>query len=87
MSIVGCYILHLYCDFGVKVEGDYEKHGGRWYYELNFPGEFTEHTEAACFKEARKAGWKIYPAQRKAKCPHCVNANSHTNDNDNRRGK
>lgn len=71
--IVGCYSLHLYCDFGKGPEGD-QTHGGVRF--LEFPHEFTGKTESACLKEARKAGWKIYPAQRKAKCPKCVAATS-----------
>ena len=60
--IVGCYSLHLYCDFG-----DAEIHEG-----MTFPHEFTGRTEAACFRDAKKRGWRIYSQQRKAKCPRCV---------------
>lgn len=59
--IVGCYSLHLYCDFD-RHEKDTH----------TFPHEFTGRTEGECFKDARSKGWKIYPKDDKAKCPRCV---------------
>lgn len=75
--IVGCYTVHLYCDFGKegKRKGDsYKLHGGIEAYKLEHVMEFTGRTEGACFKEARKRGWRIYKAQGKAKCPSCSSA-------------
>lgn len=67
--IVGCYTLHLYCDF--ERDG---KHGGVETYKIGWPAEFTGKTESECLKEARKAGWRIFKAEGKAKCPRCVKA-------------
>ena len=58
--IVGCYSMDLYCDFGPHPIG------------YDFPHQFTGRTEAECFRNSKKRGWKIYPAQRKAKCPRCA---------------
>ena len=60
--IVGCYSIDLYCDFGPHPVG------------YGFPHQFTGQTEAVCFREARKKGWRIYRKQGKAKCPRCVAA-------------
>lgn len=60
--IVGCYTLHLYCDFNADHAPG----------EQCYMGEFTGHSMTASYKEARHAGWRVYPAQQKAKCPACV---------------
>lgn len=76
--IVGRYSIHLYCDFGIPSKPErgeaYTLHGGRPNYELDQQMEFTGKNEAACFRESRKVGWKVYPAQGKAKCPACAKA-------------
>ncbi len=57
------YVLRLLCDFAEhRIE-----HG-------EGVAQFDAPTRAACFTLAREAGWKTYPAQRKAKCPICTTA-------------
>lgn len=81
--IVGCYTVHLYCDFGKSVAYKSQNqtlHGGRPAYLVNHRMEFTGPNLTACLKEAKKDGWRIYPAQGKAKCPSCVKAKSDAAD-------
>jgi hypothetical protein len=40
--------------------------------------EFYGRTERDVYRLAREAGWKLYPAQRKAICPACVKAGKNT---------
>lgn len=61
--IVGGYTLHLYCDFHPADANLYAPAD---------MGDFAGSTLAICYTEARRAGWSIYPAQGKAKCPACV---------------
>ena len=62
VNVVGCYTLHLYCDFHTKSE----------LVGISALGEFTGRNRSEAFKEARDAGWRTYPAQSLVKCPHCV---------------
>ena len=62
--IVGCYVLHLYCDTCERVhytpEGASSKH------------EFTGDSKQEAYRSARKRGWRISEQVQKAMCPECV---------------
>lgn len=58
-SVVGCYVMHLYCALG---HDDNEPPANR--------KEYTGGTAAECRKEARRDGWEIN--KNRAVCPDCV---------------
>jgi hypothetical protein len=68
--IVGCYTLHLYCDYP---DDDYSHRGsGEW------PGpgygSFNGRTEAGSKREAIRKGWKFHRDGDRVLCPFCVAA-------------
>lgn len=62
MAIIGCYVLHLYCDHPKHVRGS-----------NNEPHEYTGQTEGVAKKEARKDGW-LFTNDKKVFCETCRKA-------------
>lgn len=58
--IVGCYVLHVYCDNAEHPPLVERK------------AEFTGPNERKTLFEARKAGWGISPIRKWATCPNCL---------------
>lgn len=56
--IVGCYILHLYCDAPGCARTS--------------PGEFTGRTFPECAAGARKEGWRVLQESNITACPSCA---------------
>lgn len=65
--IIGCYDLHLYCDFS---DEEY-KHRGSGAYPGPARGEFTGETASEARQQARRAGWLIDIRNERALCPYC----------------
>lgn len=59
--IVGCYSLDLYCD---------GNGGGHVYNE--FPHFFVGKSASSCYRQARRAGWRLSIRSGVAICPKCT---------------
>jgi hypothetical protein len=63
MAVVGCYDMHLYCDF-VNPRHEYKE----------FPHCYNLQTKQKCMKQARGYGWTFFERDTVARCPKCTNA-------------
>jgi len=64
--IVGCYVLDLYCDNDDCPSAEGRHRGGK-----NEPDQFTGPSKRYCYRDAKKAGWKISDKRDAAYCPDC----------------
>ena len=60
--IVGCYDLHLYCDFP----------DGEWKHRAKEPGQFTGRTFSAAKRDAVRHGWHFHSDGKRVICPTCA---------------
>jgi hypothetical protein len=61
--IAECYHMTLQCDFSAAT-----------HHYLCRRDEFTGKSSADVWRQAKAAGWRLYPQSRKAKCPKCFAA-------------
>lgn len=73
---VGCYSLHLYCDYPNANKGGIYATGNQHQYN-EFPHELTGETGPQCRQEARRMGWLLGGHGGKDFCPKCVRAGRH----------
>lgn len=66
--IVGCYSLHLYCDFP---DDSYAHRGSGEHPGPGF-GDFSGETGGAARNRARRAGWLLESGLTRALCPSCI---------------
>lgn len=62
--IVGCYDMHLYCDFP----------DDSWEHRSDEPAQFTERTFTSSKREAIRRGWRFHSDRERVICPACIAA-------------